>query len=176
MNAGKSWMSDRERRFRELVRDNRGRLRRIARAYAGGAEEERDLYQEMLLEAWRSLSSFEGQSSPDTWLYRVALNTALDHDRSEERRRSARLDDDHPLRDRGFRRPDRRYEQQERLDRLYGAIERLDDADRALVLMYLEETSYREMAEVLGISENYVGVKLHRIRQELSAMLAGEDA
>ena len=169
-------MKEREQRFLELIRDNRGRLRRLARAYASGDAGERDLYQEMLLQAWRSLPSFEGRSSPDTWLYRVALNTALDHDRSEERRRDARIDDEHPLQDRGFERPDRRYEEREELERLYAAIERLEDADRALVLMYLEEKSYAEMAEVLGISENYVGVKLHRIRESLSGMLSEEEA
>lgn len=167
-------MSEREQRYRRLIERNRGRLRRLAGAYAASAEDERDLYQEMLLQAWRSLPSFEGRSSPDTWLYRVALNTALDHDRSEERRRSARLDEDHPLRDRSFERPDRRYEEREKLERLYDAIDRLADADRALVLMYLEEKSYAEMSEVLGISESYVGVKLHRVRKELSEMLAEE--
>lgn len=169
-------MSEREQRFRELIRENRGRLRRIARAYADGREGVRDLYQEMLLQAWRSLPTFRGESSPDTWLYRVALNTALDHERSEERRRSARLDGDHPLQDRAFERPDRRFEQRERLERLHRAIERLDATDRALVLMYLDEKSYREMADVLGISENYVGVKLHRIRERLSGMLTEEKA
>lgn len=169
-------MSDREQRFRELIRENRGRLRRIARAYADDSEGERDLYQEMLLQAWRSLPTFRGDSSPGTWLYRVALNTALDHERREERRRTARLDDEHPLHDRGFGRPDQHLEERERLEKLERAIERLDETDRALVLMYLEEKSYREMADVLGITENYVGVKLHRIRERLSGMLAEEEA
>lgn len=166
-------MEDREQRFRKLVRDNRGRLRRIARVYADSGDEE-DLFQEILLQAWRSLPSFRGEASPDTWLYRVALNTAIDHGRSEDRRRSARLDEEHPLRDRGFERPDRSYERRERLQRLHRAIRRLGDPDRALVLMCLEDKSYSEMSEVLGISENYVGVKLHRIRNELSEMLAEE--
>lgn len=166
-------MEDREKRFRELVRDNRGRLRRIARVYAVPGDEE-DLFQEILLQAWRSLPSFRGDASPDTWLYRVALNTAIDHERAEDRRKGARLDEEHPLRERGSERPDRSYERRERLERLHRAIDRLDDPDRALVLMYLEEKSYSEMSEVLGISENYVGVKLHRIRNELSEMLAEE--
>ena len=167
-------MSDRERQFLELVRENRGRLRRIARVYAAGRAEREDLYQEMLLQVWRSLPSFEGASSAATWLYRVALNTALDHDRTRERRREARIDDDHPLHDRGFRRPDRAFEERERLERLRRAIDELDEGDRALMLLHLEGASYEEMSEVLGITENYVGVKLHRIRKELSAMLEEE--
>lgn len=167
-------MSERERQFLELVRENRGRLRRIARVYAGGEAEREDLYQEMLLQLWRSLPTFEGASSADTWLYRVALNTALDHDRSRERRREARIDDAHPLRQRGFRRPDRAFEERERLGRLRRAIDELDDGDRALVLLHLEGASYAEMSEVLGITENYVGVKLHRIRRKLAETLDEE--
>lgn len=167
-------MSERERQFLELVRENRGRLLRIAGVYAAGEAEREDLYQEMLLQLWRSLPTFEGASSPDTWLYRVALNTALDHDRSRERRREARIDEGHPLRERGFRRPDRDFEERERLGRLRRAIDELDDGDRALVLLHLEGASYEEMSEVLGITENYVGVKLHRIRRELAETLDEE--
>lgn len=161
-------MSDRDEQFMELVRENAGRLRRICRVYASDAAAEEDLYQDILLELWRSLPSFQGRSSPDTWLYRVALNTALQERRGRETRREARLDDDDPVRGARPRRPDEAMEDRHRLDRLYAAIDRLDEVDRALVVLYLEEKSYREMAEVLGISESYVGVKLHRIRKQLA--------
>jgi RNA polymerase sigma-70 factor (ECF subfamily) len=161
-------MSDREERFMELVRENAGRLRRICRVYADGAAAEEDLYQDILLELWRSLPSFQGRSSRGTWLYRVALNTALQERRSRETRRAARLDEDAPVRGPRPRRPDQELEDRRRLDRLYAAMDRLEETDRALVVLYLEEKSYREMAEVLGISESYVGEKLHRIRKQLA--------
>ena len=167
-------MAQREDDFLELVRENEGRLRKICRVYADGEAARQDLYQDILVALWRSLPSFEGDAQPSTWLYRVALNTALSHDRRQTVRDEATLDDDHPLRTDAFARPGTDLEQQERLDRLYAAIDRLDDVDKALVTMYLDEKSYAEMADVLGITENHVGVKLHRTKNKLADWL--EDA
>ncbi len=165
----------REERFLAMIRDNDARLRRICRVYGRASGTEEDLYQEILVQVWRSLDSFEGRASPDTWLYRVALNTALSHGRRRAARREsagdeeaiARLPDRAPA-------PDEAVETTERLERLYRAIERLEDTDRALVMLYLEERSYRDMADVLGISESHVGVKLHRIRKRMGDWLAEE--
>lgn len=164
-------MSDRGETFLKLVRENRARLRRICRAYADDHEDERDLFQEVLLEAWRSLPSFEGKARIDTWLYRVALNTALGRERKRKVRRDARLDPGDPVMGSDVPRPDRAMAERQRLDRLYDAVDRLEETDRALVLMYLDDRSYAEMAEVLGISESYVGVKLHRIKKKLADWL-----
>ena len=144
--------------------------RSAARTRVGG-EAQRDLYQDILVELWRSFSSFEGDAAPSTWLYRVALNTALSHDRRQETRDEAALAPDHPVWTDGVADPDERRGKQDRLDRLYAAIDRLDEVDKALVMMYLDEKSYREMADVLGISENHVGVKLHRIKNKLADWL-----
>jgi len=170
---------DREQRFLELVRANDARLRRICRVYGRSSGTEEDLYQEILAQLWLSLDSFRGRSSASTWLYRVALNTAL----SQRRRVSARPDSgsfalDQPeaasaLRD-GSPAADEALEAAQRLERLYAAIERLDETDRALVMLYLDERSYREMAEILGIGESHVGVKLHRIRKRMGEWLAEE--
>lgn len=168
-------MEERERTYLSLVRENRGRLRKICRVYGDDPADEEDLRQEILLQLWRSLPSFRGEAEPGTWLYRVALNTALSRRRDRESRRDTHLgEEDSAVPDRPPR-PDREYEERERLERLYRAIDRLDEPDRALVLMYLDEKSYAEMAEVLGISENYVGVKLHRIRGRLSDWLSEEE-
>lgn len=159
----------------ELVRANEGRLRRLCRVYARGESAEADLYQDILLELWRSLPSFEGKSSAGTWLYRVALNTALGRRRRRRTREEARLDEDDPVRAPEPRRPDEEWEDRRRLDRLYAAIDRLDELDRALVLLSLEGQSYREMARVLGISESNVGVKLHRIRKRLAGWMGMDE-
>lgn len=164
-------MSHRDEKFVQLVHENDARLRKICRVYTDGTEAQRDLYQDILVELWRSFPSFEGDSSPSTWLYRVALNTALSHDRAQEVRADATLDPDHPMWENGPPPPDEDLERQDRLDHLYAAIDRLNEVDKALVMMYLDEKSYAEMSEVLGISENYVGVKLHRIKNKLASWL-----
>jgi RNA polymerase sigma-70 factor (ECF subfamily) len=167
-------MAPREDDFLELVRENEGRLRKICRVYADTEVAQQDLYQNILVALWRALPSFEGEAAPGTWLYRVALNTALSHDRRRTVREEATLDDDHPLRTDAFAEPDAAVEEQDRLDRLYAAIDRPADLDKALVTMYLDDKSYAEMADVLGLTENHVGVKLHRIKNQLADWL--EDA
>lgn len=101
----------------------------------------------------------------------MALNTALSHDRTQAVQEEATLDADHPVWEDGMHHPSERLDKQDKLDRLYAAIDRLDEIDKALVMMYLDEKSYREMADVLGISENHVGVKLHRIKNKLASWL-----
>lgn len=158
-------------RFIRLIHEHDARLRRICRVYAYDTEQEKDLYQEVLLQIWRSLPSFEGRSSVGTWVYRVALNTAL----GQRRRRSARAE--LPLEERDAQRvaapssPDQQLEGKQRLERMYAAIARLGDVDKALVMLYLDDRTYREMADVLGISESNVGVRLHRIRRQLASWM-----
>ena len=167
-------LPDREERFLELIRENDARLRRICRVYGRASGTEEDLYQEILVQAWGSLGSFEGRAAADTWLYRVGLNTALSHRRRQAVRRESwhdTLASTDSLADRTAP-PDEALDTAERLERLYKAIEQLEDTDRALVMLYLDERSYREMADVLGISESHVGVKLHRIRRRMGEWLA----
>ena len=164
-------MAAREAEFLEIVRANTARLRKIARVYADDAEAQRDLYQDILVALWRALPSFQGDAQVSTWLYRVALNTALSHDRKQTVRTEATLRDDHPVWTNGVPAPDASLERKDQLDRLYAAIDRLSAVDKTLVMMYLDDTSYTVMADVLGISENYVGVKLHRIKKQLADWL-----
>ena len=169
-------MRDPEKIFLKLVRDNEARLCKLCRVYAVDAEGEKDLYQDILVQLWRALPSFEGSAQPDTWLYRVALNTALSQKRQRVARESATLDESDPIWRNPIPAPDQSLESSQRLHRLYSAIARLDDVDKALVMMYLDEKSHREIAEVLGITESYVGVKLHRIKKEMAAWLSEEAA
>jgi RNA polymerase sigma-70 factor, ECF subfamily len=145
---------------------------KIARAYTLTAEECEDLAQEILLQLWRSLPQFEGRASASTWVYRVALNTALGWHRKEGRRRARQQPLLEPEALPGAA-PDsaEHLHQREVVERLYAAIRQLPKADAALVLLYLEDLSYREMAEVLGISEGNVGVKLNRAKKALGEIM-----
>ncbi len=140
---------------------------KVARAYTLTPEERQDLAQEILLQAWRSLPAFQGRANAATWFYRVALNTAMNWRRNDMRRRNSQ----EPLMEIHLAAHDsgdtERLQQRETVERLYSAIEQLPKGDAALVLMYLDELSYREMAEVLGISESNVGVKLNRAKKTL---------
>jgi RNA polymerase sigma-70 factor (ECF subfamily) len=149
----------RESRFQEIVDRGRGRFARIARAYAPAADAQ-DLYQEILLQIWKSLDRFEGRSQPDTWAYRIALNTAITWRRRESTRPALTVEEGAPLAElpggANARDPLRI------LDEFLASLAK---TDRALLLLYLEDLSYREMADVLGISESYVGVKLNRLKR-----------
>ena len=145
---------------------------KVARAYTLTKEDCQDLAQEILLQAWRSLPKFAGKASPATWFYRVALNTAMNWHRNDRPRRMRQK----PLletRSLAVESADsvELMEQRELIEQLYAAIHHLPESDVALVLLYLDDMSYREMASVLGISESNVGVKPNRAKKALARIL-----
>ena len=147
---------------------------KVARAYALTSEECQDLAQEILLQAWRSLPKFEGKANAATWFYRVALHTAMNWHRKDRRRRSRQQ----PLLEvqalaTAESTSAEQVQQRDTVEQLYKAIHQLPKTDAALVLLYLDELSYREMAEVLGLSESNVGVKLNRAKKALSELMKG---
>src|SRR5262245_50218512 len=148
---------------------------KVARAYTLTNDECQDLAQEILLQAWRSLPRFAGKASAATWFYRVALHTAMNWQRKDKPRRARQQ----PLFEVHVEATERvdgaeQVQQRETVEQLYRAIHQLPKTDAALVLLYLDELSYREMAEVLGISENNVGVKLNRAKKALGALMNGQ--
>jgi len=146
--------------FADLVRRNHRRLAAIARSYARG-EAWRDLYQDILLQLWKTLRRFEGRSSPDTWVYRVALNTAITSRRRDAARpRLVWTADDRIEAARGAE-PGGRSE----IAVLEEFLAGLNEIDRAVLLLYLEDLTYREIANVTGLSETAVGVRLTRIKK-----------
>lgn len=145
---------------------------KVARAYTRTAEDCQDLVQEILFQVWRSLPQFQGRASPSTWFYRVALNTALGWKRQENSRQARQLS---VVEVKDLATPELDCDQQaaerEAVERLYAAIRQLPKSDAALILLYLDELSYRQMSEVLGISESNVGVKLNRAKRALKELL-----
>jgi len=161
--------------FMNWLGEHGASVMKVARAYTLTSDDCQDLAQEILLQAWRSLPSFEGKASPATWFYRVALQTAMNWHRKDKPRRIRQqpLLDVQTLAADGANSAEQA-QQRDIVEQLYKAIHQLPKADAALVLLYLDELSYREIAEVLGISESNVGVKLNRAKKSLSALMDGE--
>lgn len=152
--------------FEALWREHRGIVLKVAGVYARGAEERLDLAQEIGAQLWRSFASYdERRAKFSTWLYRIALNVAISHLRQTggEAGRFEPLDEVHLETIAG----EPAAEADERLDALYAFIGELDALNRALILLYLEDRSYTEIAEVLGISVTNVATKINRIKQRL---------
>jgi RNA polymerase sigma-70 factor (ECF subfamily) len=161
--------------FMNWLGEHGAAVMKVARAYTLTSDDCQDLAQEILLQAWRSLPQFEGKASPATWFYRVALQTAMNWHRKDKPRRSLQqpLVEMQVVANEGANSAEQ-VAQRETVAQLYKAIHQLPKADAALVLLYLDELSYREMAEVLGISESNVGVKLNRAKKALSALMNGQ--
>ena len=159
-------------RFAALLDAHGPALWRIAGAYARTRPDREDLYQEMLLQTWRALPSFRGDAAERTWLTRIAFNVALGAVRTRDRRPTVdapsavdavpdREPDPHAAADRSDAR-----------ERLSAAVRQLPEADRALVVLSLEERPHAEIADVLGLSVSNVAVRLHRARRRLADALA----
>jgi RNA polymerase sigma factor (sigma-70 family) len=159
--------------FQSLLREHEGIVFKVAGLYAHHAEDRRDLAQEIGLQAWRSFARFEpGKAKFSTWLYRVALNVAISQLRKASANASGRLEplELHHLESIGAEAVP---EPDERLTSLHAFIGQLDALNRALILLYLEDKSYAEIADILGISETNVATKISRIKQTLRGQMTG---
>jgi RNA polymerase sigma-70 factor (ECF subfamily) len=156
--------------FKQWLGEYQGLIFKVVRAYAGTPDDQDDLFQEILLQLWFSIPNFQGKAKVSTWIYRVALNTALVWNRGEKKRRKNRdrLLTFAPQHQADYSRPSG-----EILERLYEAIRKLSKVDASVVLMHLDGLAYSEMAEILGISESNVGVKLNRAKKQLAQLLDG---
>jgi RNA polymerase sigma-70 factor (ECF subfamily) len=159
--------------FRRWFDQHLGLVLKVVRGCAAPQDQD-DLFQDVLLQVWLSIPSFRGDARETTWIYRVAFNTALARRRGDRRRR-----DGHDRFVKFGESPQSQPShvdappEQEIVERLYAAIRQLARVDASLALMHLDGLSYQEMAEVIGISENYIGVKLNRIRKQLADQLKG---
>jgi len=163
---------DRDSQFKSWLIEYGAIAFKVARSYASTTEDCQDLVQDILLEVWRALPSFQERSRVSTWSYRVALNTALNWRRGERRRQSRHW----VIADavaRSVPRPEssRVLADHETVERLYAAVRQLPKPDAALILLYLDGLTYSQMADVLGITESNVGVKLNRAKKSLGRLM-----
>jgi len=142
---------------------------KICRAYTNSQEDFEDYYQEVCLQIWRCRQQFRDESKWSTWIYKISLNVCLTLLKKRNREQST-VSDDLPA----YVAEDSRAFADESLNLLYTAIRRLSEVDRAVILLYLEEKSYQEIAEIIGTNPNNIGVRVKRIKERLKRMLDGK--
>ena len=153
--------------FIKDIQENEGIIYKVTRIYSNNSEDQKDLYQEIVYQLWKSYSSFKGDSKVSTWMYRVALNTAISH-LKKEKRKGHQVDLEKVLRDR-IEHVDTIME--ERITLLYSHIKNLSIVERGIILLYLEDKNYEEIASITGFSSTNIGTRINRIKQKLKAQI-----
>ncbi|MCW3091162.1 MAG: polymerase sigma factor, sigma-70 family [Ferruginibacter sp.] len=154
-----------EKQFLTLIDQHQGIIHKICRLYRESIEDREDLFQEIIFQLWQSFPSFEGKSKITSWMYRIALNTAL----ASFRKKKPTILYKVSLPDYADEAPNELLSMQR--EQLLVALRKLDDIEKAIIALYFEEMSYEEIAAITGISENYVGVKLNRIKTKIQQSL-----
>jgi RNA polymerase sigma factor (sigma-70 family) len=156
-----------EEQFISVIKENEGLIYKVAKLYTSAKEDEQDLYQEIIYQLWKSFSSFRNESKISTWMYRIALNTAIAN-LNKAKKRGIQLPIDETL----LNRTDfSDTSKQERLDELYSQIKKLDPIEKGIILLHLEGNNYDEIAVVTGFTSTNVGTRLGRIRQKIISQI-----
>lgn len=160
-------------RFKKIVEENSSRIGRICSYYSSDSEDRKDMYQEVLVNIWKSLDKFRGDAAISTWIYRIAVNTALTFAGKTYRNTNLRIDflpqnvvllsDDEET--------EQKIETEQYLEEFGTQLNLLSVIDKALISMVLEGLSMREIADVIGLTEPNVKVKIHRIKEHLKQQL-----
>ncbi|MFP4621434.1 MAG: RNA polymerase sigma factor [Bacteroidales bacterium] len=159
-------MSDEEQKeqFLKLIAEHQDLIRKVAAIYHKNKADQEDAFQEILVNVWQAYPTFRGESKFSTWLYRVALNTVISGFRKASNRVHKNQSDVHitdemlgPSKD----------DLSEEIDCLYQAIQYLSDIEKAIIMLYMEEKTYDDIAEIMGMTSTNVGVKISRIKKKL---------
>lgn len=150
-----------EQQFVETINQHQGILHKVCRIYCHNTTEREDLFQEMVLQLWKAFPSFRSEAKITTWMYRIALNTAISGLR-KKRINTTELDNIlYQVEDKS------EPSTEDDLQQLYKAINLLTDIEKSIILLYLEDKPYEEIADITGITANYVAVKMSRIKEKL---------
>lgn len=152
-------------RFLDIIGQNKRLIYKVANSYCRDAEDRKDLVQEIIIQLWRSFGRYDERYKLSTWMYRIALNTAISHYRRDRNRQASNVPLHEDLLE--LANDDSGLIADERVKQLYEFIGQLDELNRALMILYLDDNSYRDISEVLGISETNVATKISRIKNHL---------
>lgn len=161
-----------EKEFLHIIRKNQGIIHKVCNIYCDTEDDRNDLFQEIVVQLWKSYPNFRRESKVSTWMYRVALNTAITSFKKSKRR-----PDQSSLTYDNFQIEDEKYdtETEENIKVLHKAIQQLTGIEKSIVLLYLENKKYEEIAEITGITQNYVRVKMNRIKKKLKKLMVNEE-
>lgn len=157
-----------EQQFLKEFEENQSIAHKVCRIYTTNQSDHNDLFQEITIQLWRNYSKFRGDAKFSTWMYRVALNTAISLYRKSKRKVKTQ-----DITELNFKVANEDYDdiEEQQLSRLYKAIHTLNDIDKALVFLYLEDKDYKEISETLGISSGNARVKMNRAKEKLKKIL-----
>ncbi|MGA9212794.1 RNA polymerase sigma factor [Kaistella sp.] len=161
-------MSSLEKEFLEQIEKHKGVIFKISKMYMDNYDDQKDLFQEITFQVWKAYPTFEGKSQFSTWLYRVALNTAIIFLKSEKKRSFIKNDEVENFK---IVADDYDDDQEKKLAKMYKAIQQLNEIDKALIFYYLQGYSGKEIAENMGISEVNARVKLNRAKEKLKQLI-----
>lgn len=157
-----------EQSFVQQLQENQNIIHKICRLYTSGEDAHKDLFQEITIQLWKAFPKFRGESKFSTWAYRVALNTAITLYRKGTKQVSTIS---YEGQTHFIKNEDYNFEEEEQLKLMYNAVYQLNDIEKALIFMYLEDKDYTEIAETLGITEVNARVKMNRIKGKLKKIL-----
>lgn len=161
-------MSSLENEFLEKIEKHKGVIFKISKMYMDNFDDQKDLFQEITFQVWKAYPTFEGKSQFSTWLYRVALNTAIIFLKSEKKRSFIKNDE---VEDIKIIADDDDDEKEKKLTKMYKAIQQFNEIDKALIFYYLQDYSGKEIAENMGITEVNARVKLNRAKEKLKQLI-----
>ena len=161
-------MGSSEKEFLAKIDKHKGIIFKISKMYMDNRDDQNDLFQEIVYQVWKSFASFEGKSEFSTWLYRIALNTAIIFLKSEKRRNFIQNDDVSLYK---IKEDEYNHDDEQNLKVMYESIQQLNPIDKALIFYYLEDFSGREMAKQMGMSEGNARVKLNRAKEKLKDLI-----
>lgn len=170
----KESMQKKEERFNILIKENHNRIQRICKYYAPVSEDQKDIYQEILVNVWKSLENFRGDAQESTWIYRIALNTAMGFAGKEFRRMRIVLDGGEKNLTNLISEDDNEVKlREDQFNILQNHLNQLSVIDKAIMSLVLEDLSSKDIADIIGITEPNVRVKIHRIKETLREQLKG---
>ena len=159
-----------EKNIEEIILSHFGIISKVAFTYCNNIDDREDLQQEIIFQICKSFKSFKGNSKISTWMYRVAINTAISDIKKRKKLSTQQLSENHLNLS-----VESKPEMSDQQVLLKQAINLLDDADKSLVMLYMDDRSYQEISKIIGLSENLIAVRMHRVKKKLKETINGRE-